>query len=257
MNTVLFGIAALVGLMVLIQGFVSADPAGLAVLVRRAAAATLLAFATVLLVTGRVLVAIPIFLFGLSLAGASAGRYARWLRPFLGQWRDVFGSFGNRRPSVGGASRSTVRSAALEMTVDQASGTLSGRVLAGRFEGRELARLSIEDLLVLRLEISSDPESRALLEAYLDRRAPLWRDHVQEDPTARSRGAARPGAMTDEEAHQILGLRPGAGEAEIREAHRRLIKAVHPDVGGSTFLAAKINEAKDRLIGRHGTRSNH
>lgn len=259
MNTVLFGIAALVGLMVLIQGFVSADAASLAVLLRRAAAATLFAFAAVLLATGRILVAIPIFLFGLSLAGASAWRYARWLRPFLGPWHGLISSFGGRRTTTttSGAGRSTVRSAALEMTVDQASGTLSGRVLAGHFEGRELARMSIEDLLVLRREISSDPESRALLEAYLDRRAPLWRDHVQEDSAARGRGAARPGAMTDEEAHQILGLRPGAGEAEIREAHRRLIKAVHPDVGGSTFLAAKINEAKDRLIGRHGTRSNH
>jgi hypothetical protein len=254
MNSVLLGVAALVGLIVLIQGFVSADPKSLAIVLRRAGAAALMALAAALMVTGRVLVAVPIFLFGLSLAGAHAGAFARWVKPFLGPWRGLFSLGGG---GAGAAARSTVRSAALEMDVDHRSGTLSGRVLAGRFEGRELAHLSIADLLSLRDEVGSDPESRSLLEAYLDRRAPLWRQHVDQGPAAGQGRPPRPGAMTDEEAHQILGLRPGAGEAEIREAHRRLMKAVHPDVGGSNFLAAKINEAKDRLIGRHGTRSNH
>ncbi|TBW34043.1 molecular chaperone DnaJ [Siculibacillus lacustris] len=254
MNTVFLGVAALVGLMVLIQGFVSTNPATLAVVFRRAGAAALMALAGVMLMTGRVIVAVPIFLFALSLAGPTAGGYARWLKPFLGPFGGLFGAFG-AKPTPG--RRSTVRSAALEMQLDHDSGTLSGRVLAGRFEGFELARLSVTDLVDLWREVGSDPESRSLLEAYLDRRAPLWRDDAKEGPTARQGSAARPGAMTDEEAHQILGLGPGATEAEVRQAHRRLMKAVHPDMGGSTFLAAKINEAKDRLVGRHGTRSNH
>jgi hypothetical protein len=252
MNTVFLGIAALVGLLVLMQGFVSADPASLAVTLRRAGAAALMALAVVMLATGRILLAIPFFIFALTVAGPTAGRYARWVKPFLGRWGGLFGA----APRVGRA-RSTVRSAALEMDLDQISGVLSGRVLAGRFEGRELARLSIEELLMLWREIGSDLESRSLLEAYLDRRVPLWRQHAQDDPAARQRGAARPGAMTDEEAHQILGLRPGATQAEIREAHRRLMKAVHPDMGGSTFLAAKINEAKDRLVDKHRGSSDH
>ena len=256
MNSVFLGLAALVGVIVLLMGFVSANPAKLAVTLRRAGAAALMAFAVAMLMTGRFVVAIPLFVFALTLAGPTAGSYARFVRPFMGPWGGLFSAFGGGRARTTGR-RSTVRSAALEMDLDHDTGTLSGRVLAGRFEGFDLARLSVDDLVALWREIGSDPESRSLLEAYLDRRAPVWRQHAQGDPAAGSGGTARPGAMTDEEAHQILGLRPGATEAEIREAHRRLVKAVHPDTGGSTFLTAKINEAKDRLVGKHRTRSNH
>lgn len=256
MNSVFLGIAALVGVLALLQGFASANPATLAVMLKRAAGAAVMALAVAMLLTGRFVVAVPLFVFALALAGPTAGGWARWVKPLLGGWAGLFGAFGGggRRPS---GRRSTVRSAALEMELDHDTGTLSGRVLAGRFEGFDLARLSVDDLVALWREIGSDPESRSLLEAYLDRRAPVWRQHAQEDATARQSRPARPGAMTDEEAYQILGLRPGATEAEVRQAHRRLVKAVHPDLGGSEFLTAKINEAKDRLVGRHRTRSNH
>ena len=256
MNSVFLGFAVLVGVLVLMQGFVSANPAKLAVTVKRAGAAALMALAVAMAATGRFVVAVPLFVFALMLAGPTAGNYARLVKPFLGPWGSLLSAFGGSGAAAKGR-RSTVRSAALEMELDHDTGTLSGRVLAGRYEGHDLARLSVDDLLALWREIGADPESRSLLEAYLDRRAPVWRQHAQDDPAARQRGAARPGAMTDEEAYQILGLRPGASEADVREAHRRLVKAVHPDMGGSTFLTAKINEAKDRLVGKHGTRSNH
>jgi hypothetical protein len=128
---------------------------------------------------------------------------------------------------------------------------MTGRVLGGAYAGKSLDDISDLDLPKLYREVAIDPESRALLEAYLDRRVPGWREDFEGDAAAGSRRAAETGPMTDEEAYQILGLAPGTDESEIRSAHRRLMMKVHPDQGGSTFLAAKINEAKDRLLGRH------
>jgi DnaJ-domain-containing protein 1 len=96
-----------------------------------------------------------------------------------------------------------------------------------------------------------DAESVSLLESYLDRRFPAWRQDAQGNATGGQRRAAASGKMTDEEAYQILGLQPGAGRADIGRAHRALMKKLHPDQGGSTYLAARVNEAKDTLLRTH------
>jgi DnaJ-domain-containing protein 1 len=125
---------------------------------------------------------------------------------------------------------------------------MGGRILAGRHEGVPLDALDVATLVALLADI--DEESRALLATYLDRRDAGWREHAQGDAAA-GRSAPRGGPMTDEEAYQILGLEPGASAEEIGRAHRTLMKKLHPDQGGSTYLAARINEAKDTLLRRH------
>jgi hypothetical protein len=144
--------------------------------------------------------------------------------------------------------KSTVRSAALEMELDHDSGEMDGRVLIGDHEGRYLSTLEESELVELYQVIGSDPESAALLEAYLDRRFVTWRENANAH-TDRGQGApAGSGSMTKQEAYQVLGLEPGASPAEIRKSWRRLMKTMHPDTGGSEFLAAKINAAKDVLL---------
>ena len=147
--------------------------------------------------------------------------------------------------------RSTVRTAALEMELDHDSGDLEGLVLAGRHEGKVLGQMSLFDLLELRADLSGDGESLQLLETYLDGRFPLWREDVEANTGAGQGGAPASGAMTEQEAYQILGLEAGASAADIRKAHRRLMQRVHPDLGGSSFLAARINQAKDVLLANH------
>jgi hypothetical protein len=148
--------------------------------------------------------------------------------------------------------RSTVRTAALEMELDHDSGGLEGLVLAGRHESKALGAMNLGQLRELYGDLAGDSESRQLLETYLDGRFPVWREDAQADGGDRHGVAPGSGAMTKEEAYKILGLEAGATAADIRKAHRRLMQRLHPDLGGTSFLAARINEAKDVLLSNHG-----
>lgn len=151
----------------------------------------------------------------------------------------------------GSGHTSSVRAAGLEMHLDHDTGEMDGQVLAGRHEGKRLSDLRLSELLEVGEDFRNDAESSRLLEGYLDRAHAGWRDDVHADETARKSAASASGGMDTKEAYQILGLEPGASEAEVRAAHRRLMKQVHPDRGGSAALAAKINEAKDKILGTH------
>jgi DnaJ-like protein len=146
--------------------------------------------------------------------------------------------------SPGAGRRTEVRTALLQAWIDHGTGDVGGTVLAGRFSGRTLDRLSDSELLDLHEECKGDADSLRVLEAYLDRRLNVdWRTAGQPPP----RGPRTD--MTREEALAVLGLAEGATEEEIRAAHRRLIRRTHPDAGGTADLAARINRAKDVLLG--------
>lgn len=147
---------------------------------------------------------------------------------------------------IGRARRSEIRTLALLITIDLGNGALAADILAGSFAGKRLSALKGAEILAFARELARiDPQGLALIVQDLDSRAPGWREHVQFDPTAGQGVAAGAGEMRHEEAYQILGLAPGASEAEIRAAHRALIGRIHPDRGGSTHLAALVNRAKD------------
>ena len=144
--------------------------------------------------------------------------------------------------------KSTVRSANLEMELDHDTGEMDGTILTGRLKGVRLSSLSGEEILPLYFDFRSDTDSISLLESFLDRYYPDWRDRVDSDAFRNHNDTSGFDNMTRQEAYQILGLEPNASQEEIHQAWRRLIKGVHPDSGGSAFLAAKINTAKDILL---------
>ena len=205
---------------------------------RRAAEAVLVVGALLLLLRGRVDMALLLGGLAASLAVArTGGTVPGWLRrvPGLGPWLP--------------AEPPRLRSALLEIETDARGGVVGGTVCAGLFAGRRLDSLDGPELLaLLGLCRRGDPAGLALLEPYLDRRLPGWREHAQRDPDARPAGVAM---MTEEEAYKVLGLAAGADAEAVRERHRHLIKRLHPDLGGSADLAARVNLAKDVLLGRH------
>ena len=150
----------------------------------------------------------------------------------------------HERKSTG--AQSIVETRFLRMTLDHDTGEMAGQVLAGRYAGVAFDTLSQEQLFELLNDFSGeDDESAALLHAYLDRTYGTdWQDAHRGD--RKSEGLF--GEMTRSEAYAILGLDEGATREQIIAAHGRLIQRLHPDRGGSTFLAAKINQARDLLL---------
>jgi hypothetical protein len=151
---------------------------------------------------------------------------------------------GQSAPAAGGQS-STVETALLRMQLDHDSGDLQGEVLKGDFESWRLAEMDRSQLAELQAYCArEDNDSLQLLESYLQQRFP------GEAPFGEQQAAPdSSGSVSRREALAVLGLEDGASEAEIVEAHRKLIQKIHPDRGGSDYLAAKINQAKDTLLG--------
>jgi hypothetical protein len=230
------GIALLLLLLVSARAFANARIETLMTVLRWLAVVFGVGLACFLLFTGRGSQA----LFALLFAGPLLmNAWKRW------QARKTFQQGGRPGPGRG----STVETRTLRMSLDHDSGTMTGTVLAGAWRGRELAELTLMELLALYRDCrADDPESLPLLESWLDRAFPDWRDQQGFGPGPEP-PRAPPGSMSRAEAFSVLGLAEGAAEAEIRAAYLRLMQAAHPDRGGSAWLAARLNEARSVLLG--------
>jgi len=237
----ILGICLLAALLVLGRTLLQADPRQLARILRLVGAGVLGAAATFLVLTGRLAWGMPLALLALALL-------RRWALPFP---TGGFGGVGGRRAG----QTSEVESAYLRMVLDHDSGEMQGEVLQGAYAGQQLSQLDLGQLVALLAECHrEDPESAQLLETYLDRtHGSDWRDAAQQQRqdsgTRGGRSGTGSATMSPEEAREVLGVDAAASPDEIREAHRRLMLKLHPDKGGSGYLAAKINQAKDVLLG--------
>jgi hypothetical protein len=229
------GLASAALLYFLLRWFAAASARDLATVLKTFAAAFAALASTGLLLTGR---------FGLAVVTVVATAMA--LRAL------VLGRRGADPIGSADAPASQVETRLLAMTLDHATGEVAGRVRSGAFAGRDLAQMTLAELLELLGEAGrDDPRSVPLLESYLDRRAADWRARGTGGGAAPDPAPAE-GAMDERTALEILGLPAGAGADEIRAAHRNLMARLHPDHGGSTYLASQINRAREYLL-RHRT----
>ncbi|MEM7398991.1 MAG: DnaJ domain-containing protein [Pseudomonadota bacterium] len=228
----LLGCALLIGLLLLARMIVRANPKQLAGGIRKVGAVGLFAVAGFLALRGALPLAIPLAAFAMSLIAGGGG----------------VGSFGgSAEKSEGQASH--VQTERLEMELDHDSGYMDGRCGEGKFAGRALSSLSENEAIELYNSFQSDGlKEAALMEAYLDWRVPDWRHKAEAASDHGQSGGFAKGRMSVEEARAVLEVAPNASEEDIRQAHRRLMMKLHPDQGGSNYLAARINEAKDVLL---------
>ncbi|MDE2363407.1 MAG: DnaJ domain-containing protein [Hyphomicrobiales bacterium] len=238
MPQLLIAIAILFGAWYALKLFARTPPAVMAKYIRGAGGLSALGFGLLLLLRGAFPAAALLGAFGAFMLG-------------LSKFPGGFGA----RSGTGRETVSRVRSAMIEMELDHVSGAMTGTILAGPLEGRSLDSLTRSaSTEVYRQCVVDDPDGARLLEAYLDRRFPGWRQAGQgQGDAGQGGGPARrsAGAMSEDEAYEILGLRKGASREDVSRAHRTLMKKIHPDQGGSTDLAARVNEAKDILLRRY------
>ncbi|HXC91593.1 MAG TPA: DnaJ domain-containing protein [Stellaceae bacterium] len=239
MPFLLGGVVLLGGLLLLVYLFVNVDPVRLARNLKwiGIGIAAVAVVALLLFPPAREIAAL---MFPLAMSMPLLARF----RNLLDRWR-----------APRGGQSSTVATDFLRMTLDHDTGTMTGTVLRGRFAGLRIEEMGIGDLVALLRECrAADEEGARLVEAYLDRLHPDWREELAGGGKADGASKrARPASdMTTDEAYAILGLAPGATPDEIRDAHRRLMVKLHPDHGGSDYLASQINRARDILLDRRG-----
>ena len=232
MQFLLLGMVALLLFLLATRAYTTANPHLLARQLRLGAGVVLLAGAGILVVRGMV---------GYAMSLAALGSWLLW----------GGGGWGRSGAQQTPGQTSRVVTEHLEVELDHDSGEIRGRVLSGALAGRELQGLSVREIAGLWSACRfDDPQSAQILEAYLDRRHADWREDVGRAGGDGRPSAAPTGVMSREEALKVLGLEEGASEAEIRRVHRELMMKLHPDHGGSSFLAAKINEAKAVLLSK-------
>lgn len=210
--------------------------------------ATVLIVVLVLILLGRIP---PSFILApIMVAGTFMLRYLPLLFRLLPLWNMVKTKTRTAYGTSGTQDSSSIRTRYLLMTLQHDSADMDGDVLEGQFKGQTLSQLSLEQLLLLANECRQDGDSLQVLEAYLDRCHPQWRENNEGFDSSADAGSRRTSeqAMDRAMALEILGLSEGAGKDEIVQAHRRLMQKMHPDRGGSDFFAKKINAARDFLL---------
>ena len=223
----ILGVSILAGLLLVGRWFVQANPAQLAVIVRWSALMLGALFLIFIMIAGR-WNWLPALLF-------VALPWLHRLRAISTMRKNMAG------PTPGQSSGAETQF--LHVSLDHDTGAMDGEIVAGTFAGRRLSELGQEQLLVLLRECSGDEDSYQILEAYLDRvHGAEWREKAGSAPSGVD------GAMSADEAREILGVDGGASAQEVEEAYRRLMLKMHPDHGGSDWLAAKINRAREVLL---------
>ena len=237
---ILAGIIILALLWWFLKGYIKANPKVLAKYGKRIGGVVALAAAAFLFIRGRMDMAIPLGAAGAWLLGISLPVWP-WYMPG-----------GNPRGNeFGGTSR--IRTSALDLQFDPSSGKILGRVLAGPYSGRDLEQMTREELFSLAEFLkNTDSDGLQALKSYFDGRFPGWRETADGNTYARASQRGQLGAMSEQEAYEVLGLQVGASAEDVRQAHRALMKKLHPDQGGSTYLATRVNMAKDVLLKTHG-----